>query len=84
MKGIFLSCKECVDLLMDYLEENLEARTKKKLDEHLSACPPCLNFLRTYKTSSEMTRRLKGQEVQIPKELESRLKSFLREELRKG
>ena len=82
MKG-YLNCKECVDLLLEYLENNLDPITKKKLDEHLAACPPCLNFLKTYQSSSEMARRLRDQEAQIPRELENRLKSFLREQLEK-
>ncbi|MBI4445481.1 MAG: zf-HC2 domain-containing protein [Acidobacteria bacterium] len=80
----FISCKQCTDLLMDYLEGTLDTGIKQRLDEHLSACPPCLNFLRTYKTSSELTRRLRDQQVQIPRAMENRLKSFLREQVKKS
>lgn len=79
MKG-YVTCKECVDLLADYLERSLDAATHKKLDEHIAACPPCLHFLKTYESSSKMVARLRDQEVQIPAEMEERLKSFLKEE----
>ena len=82
MKG-YLNCKECVDLLLEYLEDSLDPVSKKKLDEHLAACPPCLNFLKTYRSSSEMARRLRDQDVQIPKEMENRLKSFLKNQVGK-
>lgn len=80
---VYLNCKECVDLLLDYLEDTLAPATKQKLDEHISACPPCLNFLKTYKSCAGISGRLRDQEVRIPPEMESRLKSFLREQVKK-
>lgn len=78
----FFNCRECYDLLMDYLEENLDPEVKARLDEHLAACAPCVNFFRTYRISAELVHKLKEQEVQIPAEVHSRLKSFLKNELR--
>jgi predicted anti-sigma-YlaC factor YlaD len=66
---------------MDYLEGNLDAGTRTKLDEHLRACPPCVNFLKGYRTCAEMAQELRDQKAQIPIELEARLKSFLRQEI---
>ena len=79
----FLTCKECADLLVDFLDGNLDAETHQKLDKHLSTCPPCLNFLNNYRSCSQLVERLRDQEVQIPLEMETRLKSFLRDELKK-
>ncbi|HUG44480.1 MAG TPA: zf-HC2 domain-containing protein [Acidobacteriota bacterium] len=76
----FFKCKECVDLLFDFLEGTLEQNTERKLREHLNACAPCINFVRTYEKCSEMTRRLKEQEVDVPIEVQGRLKSFLHEQ----
>ena len=83
MNGM-LKCKECFDLLMDYLDENLDAETRQRLDEHFAACPPCVNFLESYQSCSDMAQQLRDQLVEIPQELESRLKAFLREEVAKG
>ncbi len=79
----FLNCKECVDLLLDYLEGNLESQTHDKLEKHFAGCSPCLNFLKSYQTCSQMAQQLRDQQVQIPSELEARLKSFLKEEVAK-
>ncbi len=79
-----LKCKECFDLLMDYLDENLDAETRQRLDEHFAACPPCVNFLESYQSCSDMAQQLRDQLVEIPQELESRLKAFLRQEVTKG
>ncbi|MFQ5928315.1 MAG: anti-sigma factor family protein [Acidobacteriota bacterium] len=83
MRALF-NCKECVDLLMDYLEGNLDPEIQKKLDRHFAACPPCVKFLDSYRACSEMAQQLKDQQVQIPLELENRLKAFLKEEIKKA
>ena len=50
MKGM-MKCEECFDLLLDYLEKNLDAGTRQRLDEHFAACPPCVNFLSPIKAA---------------------------------
>jgi predicted anti-sigma-YlaC factor YlaD len=77
----FYNCEQCVDLLMDYLEETLDDHTLLRLEDHLKACAPCVNFFQTYRKSTEMTHRLLEQQVDVPREVQDRLKSFLREEL---
>jgi hypothetical protein len=76
-----ITCKDCVDLLLDYLEEQLAPEAKKKLDDHLAACPPCIHFVKTYRVCSELAIKLRDQQVQIPLEVENRLKSFIRQEI---
>ncbi len=77
----FLNCKDCFGLLMDYLENSLDSETQKNLDQHFAACPPCLNFLESYRDCSKMAQQLRDQQVEIPKELENRLKTFLQEQM---
>jgi predicted anti-sigma-YlaC factor YlaD len=76
-----ITCRDCVDLLMDYLEHSLDAEKQRHLDEHLASCPPCIHFLKSYRKCSELAGQLRDQRVQIPLELENRLKSFLRQEV---
>ncbi len=78
----YATCQDCVDLLHDYLDSNLDPETLKLLDEHFSACPPCVNFLATYKSFKLMGEKMRDQQVQIPMEMENRLKSLLREQLK--
>lgn len=78
----FYNCRDCVDLLMDYLEGNLEPDTKERLREHFSTCAPCINFLKTYESCCDMTRKLRDQKVEVPVEIQRRLKSFLKDEVR--
>ena len=77
----FFKCQECVDLLTDYLDGNLEVEVKGRLDEHLAGCAPCINFVRTFEKSKDLTNRLREQQVTVPREVQERLKSFLKEEI---
>jgi len=78
----FFNCKECVELLTDYLEGTLDSDTKSRLDEHLSACAPCINFVKTFEKTSEITKVLREQRVDVPSEVQDRVKTFLRDEIR--
>ena len=79
MRPMF-KCKECLDLLMDYLEGHLDPETMERLDQHFAACPPCLHFVESYRNCSDLAQQLKDQRVEIPAALEDRLKGFLRQE----
>jgi anti-sigma factor RsiW len=71
-------CRECVDLLVDYLEGDLPPERARALEIHLELCPACVRFLRTYQGTVDVARRLPLGE--IPPELTERLIDFLRRE----
>ncbi len=68
-------CKECVDLLGEYVEGTLPPDRAKALEEHLSLCPPCITFVRTYKATRGLCRKALAREM--PSELMHSLQSFL-------
>jgi Putative zinc-finger len=68
-------CKECVDLLGEYIEGTLPPDKAKALEDHLSLCPPCITFVRTYRATRKLCRSALKREM--PGELMSSLKSFL-------
>ncbi len=70
------TCKECVDVLYDYIEGTLDAQTTRDLDEHFEMCPPCLEFVRSYRAVPNLTRHALAAEV--PSEVAHRLKEVLR------
>lgn len=77
-----ICCKECLDLLYDYLEGVLDPKVSSDLKEHFEDCPPCIAFLETYKTATKICRdTLK--KVEIPEEVQASLRSFLNEHIRK-
>lgn len=70
------SCRETIELLMDYLEGRLPSEDHEALKLHFSECPPCLEFVRSYQETPRIFRQ--ATEVRIPSEVEQRLKDFLR------
>ena len=75
------TCKELVELLADYLEGQLPPEVAREIDQHLADCPPCLNFLKTYRATTHLIREVACED--IPPEVGERLQRFLRERLRK-
>jgi anti-sigma factor RsiW len=73
-----MTCRELVELLLDFLDGELPDERRRRLEAHLALCQPCLTYLETYKVTIQMTRRLP--EVPPPPELLERLKAALREE----
>ena len=68
-------CKECVDLLGDYVEGNLPPDREQALEAHLSMCMPCITFVRTYKATRKLCRAALARDM--PAELMGALSSFL-------
>jgi anti-sigma factor RsiW len=71
------TCKECIDILQDYLEGVLPAEMAHELDEHFGACPPCVQFVATYRAVPKLSRHALAAS-EIPSEVASRLKDALR------
>lgn len=75
------TCKECLDLLTDYVDGQLEPSVQQALDAHLHACPPCEDFVATYKATSSVCRKALARAM--PESVASRLRDFLRSEITK-
>jgi anti-sigma factor RsiW len=71
-----LQCRECVELLADYVDGTLPKDQAELLDWHLDGCAPCVAFVNTYKGTVDAARRLR--DTRIPPELHRKLIDFLR------
>lgn len=76
------TCKESIDLLLEYLEGELPPELRAKLEEHLGGCSPCEDFLKTYRATPGLCRKALAREV--PEEVAESLNAFLRRELQKA
>jgi len=74
-----ICCKECIDLLHDFIDGSLGPEKSKALEEHLEDCPPCIAFLNTYKSTTNVCRETLTK-IEIPDEVKLSLKSFIEEE----
>jgi anti-sigma factor RsiW len=71
-----MNCKDVVDLLTDYLANELPQKDVAGIRMHLAGCPNCNAFLDSLKTTVQWTRSLKPED--IPPEVVERLHAFLR------
>jgi anti-sigma factor RsiW len=70
------SCRETVDLLLDYVENRLPPAEQEALDAHFAGCPPCLEFVKSYKETPRVLRE--STRAAMPDEVARRLDHFLR------
>ena len=73
------TCKEVVDLLLQYLDGEMTPELRAKLEEHFHGCSPCEEFLSQYRTTVGLCR--KALEKRMPDAVSERLKSFLQDKL---
>jgi mycothiol system anti-sigma-R factor len=71
------TCRDVIELLLDYVDEALDPATRAALEHHFRDCAPCVAYLRTY----DRSRRLVGDVTrdEAPAELPANLKGRLRE-----
>jgi mycothiol system anti-sigma-R factor len=70
------NCREVFELLSEYVDGELDVERSAALARHLSACPPCERFLKTFQTTRALCRESLMEEM--PEELRARLRAFLR------
>jgi anti-sigma factor RsiW len=77
-----LTCQDVIGLLLDYLEEALDADTVAALERHLEDCAACRAYFKTYDRSRRLVGEVGG--IEMPAELKDRLRTFLRDRLSAG
>jgi anti-sigma factor (TIGR02949 family) len=75
------SCKDSIQLLLDFLDGEMSPELARELEEHLAGCPPCVEFLHTYRHTPGICR--KALAAKMPEELSAKLTEFLRTHIRK-
>jgi anti-sigma factor RsiW len=56
-------CKELVELLTAYLDDTLDAQTRRQFDEHLEGCAGCRAALAHWRTVAGLAGRLTTEDV---------------------
>ncbi len=51
-----MNCREFVDFLMTYLDEELPEAQRSVFEEHMRECPQCVVYLDTYKETVRLSK----------------------------
>lgn len=74
-----MHCERCIELFVEYTDGEMDPEQVARLEEHLSDCPPCLDFLKSYKKTGPVCKEALKREM--PPSMKSSLSQFLRDEL---
>jgi predicted anti-sigma-YlaC factor YlaD len=53
-----VTCREFIDFLSAYLDRELSTEEMDRFDGHLSVCPACVDYMKTYEHTIRLTRYL--------------------------
>ena len=68
-----MKCREFVDFLMAYIEEELPEDERSVFEEHMAECPPCVTYLDTYKETVRLGQDVCDDDGPVPEEVPERL-----------
>ena len=75
--GDRFTCQKCVELLREFLDNELPGALQSSLEQHLGGCEMCTNFVNTYRASSRCAqKRLIADE--LPPELANSVHVFFK------
>ena len=70
-----LTCKELVELIIDYLEGKLPDEVRMRLENHLSKCNGCTNYLEQMRRTIRLTGELREESL-TPRQRDDLLQLF--------
>jgi anti-sigma factor RsiW len=76
-----VDCIDFVELITDYLEDVVPADVRRRIDEHLEACPGCATALAQWKTVIDMSGHLAETDVEA---LDTATRAVLLDAFRQG
>lgn len=72
-------CSDTDRLLFEFVEGELDPETQKKLELHVSDCPPCIRYIETYERTIKLTHTHGLPDMPMPAELEVKLRDFIQQ-----
>jgi anti-sigma factor RsiW len=74
---MLLSCRELVEFLDEYWSGRLPPETVAAFEEHLAACPSCINYTNTYRDTIRLAGQAFGPEEPAPADVPESLVSAI-------
>ena len=70
----WITCREFIEFLMDYLEAALPEEQRREFDLHMAMCPACVAYLKSYRqTVAAGKTALAGPDERLPEEIPDEL-----------
>ena len=74
-----MKCEEIFEKISEYIDKELDPSLCKDIEEHVENCEPCIAFINTLKKTVELFKGISVETPEIPDNVSSNLKSFLKE-----
>lgn len=52
----YITCRQLIDFIVDYIDGALDETSRHELERHLAVCPSCQAYLETYRETMTLTR----------------------------
>jgi anti-sigma factor RsiW len=75
----FSECQRTKKLLYEFVEGELTPDTHRKLEKHLGDCPACLDYVKSYRATIELTHRHCLPDKPMPPSLKQKLHEFIQQ-----
>jgi len=70
-----ITCRELVELLIDFVADQLTAEQRECVEHHLRDCSSCVAYVESYRCTVQLTRQLPC--APLPVELQTLLQAIL-------
>ena len=77
-----MTCRDAIEILDDYVDGVMPAEQAAELERHLAGCEPCRAYLATYRRTRVVGAA--AARVEMPEEMQMRLRRFLTEQLHRA
>jgi anti-sigma factor RsiW len=77
-----MTCREFAAILIDFVADELPEDARRRIEQHLQECPPCVTYIETYQLTIRWTRQLPCDG--LSPDLERRLRAAVEQALSEG
>ena len=68
-----MKCREFVEFVMEYLDGTLGESERSVFEDHIGLCPPCVNYLASYRETVRLGNSLCTAEDEVPPDVPEEL-----------
>jgi len=72
-----ITCRELLEFLAEYLDGSLPEPERAVFEEHLRVCPPCVEYLKTYRATIQLGKGACAGERAFPSPIPEELKKAI-------